>query len=82
MDWLNPYAKVKRTNDKKAAEDAKKNKASILQTKKANRKAHRKQGRKFLQTFKTGLSGADKATQEDYSEYIRSQKVGKDCMKE
>jgi large subunit ribosomal protein L4e len=82
MDFLNPHDKVKRTNAKKATEETKKNKAALLQTRKQSRKAHRKQGRSFIKTFKTGLADASKASEQDYVDYIKSQKIGKDTMKE
>jgi large subunit ribosomal protein L4e len=82
MNFLNPYDKVRRANVKKEREDRQKNKATILQQRKTARKAHRKQGRKFLQNFKSGLETANKATEQDYNQYIKSQKIGKDIVKD
>lgn len=82
MDFLNPYDSVRRANAKKTEEDSKKNKQQKLNNKKASRKANRKHGRKFISNFNNEIQGANLRSQQDYTDYIKSTKVGKDAMKE
>jgi large subunit ribosomal protein L4e len=82
MDFLNPFDKVRRANAKKSEEDSKKNKQQRLNNKKAARKATRKHGRKFIGTFNKEIKGANERSQQDYVDYIKSTKIGKDAMKE
>jgi hypothetical protein len=82
MDFLNPYDKVRKANAKKAEEDSKKNKQQRLNNRKAIRKANRKHGRNFISTFNKEIGGANQRSKQDYTDYIKSTKIGKDCLKE
>ena len=53
-----------------------------LNNKKAVRKANRKHGRKFISTFNKEIQGANERSKQDYTDYIKSTKIGKDAMKE
>jgi large subunit ribosomal protein L4e len=82
MDFLNPFAKVRRANAKKTEEENKKNKQQRLNNKKALRKANRKHGRKFISNYNKEIHGANERSKQDYTDYIKSTKIGKDAMKE
>ena len=82
MDFLNPFDKVRRANAKKAEEESMKNKQQKLNNKKASRKADRKHGRKFISNFNKEIKGANERSHQDYVDYIKSTKIGKDAMKE
>jgi len=82
MDHLNPFDKNRREGEKKALEENTKNREARLKNRRTIRKANRKSGRKFIRSFRTGLGGADKRTETEYKEYIKSTKIGKDAMKE
>ena len=82
MDYLNPFDKQRRTTAQKTTEENKKNKETRLKNRRAQRKANRKSGRKFIRSFTAGLKGASNRTEQEYKEYIKSTKVGKDAMKE
>lgn len=78
MNFLNPFDKVRRqnvaqANTKEAREQRRKQRAAV-------RKSFRKQGRAFISKFRNELEGANKQTINDYQEYIRSQKIGKDAQ--
>lgn len=76
MSRLNPFDKTRKSLENKKGEDAKKNKDARLKTLRANRKAFRKQGKTFIQSYRKGLSEADDFTKNDYWEYIKASKVG------
>lgn len=76
MSRLNPFDKVRKANETKKEQDAKKNKETKLKAKRALRKQHRKLGRGFISKYRTGLSSADEFTKADYTDYIAKTKVG------
>jgi len=82
MNFLNPYDKVRR----QAAHDTEaKNKTTRTERRKqraAVRKSFRKSGRKFIATYRNQLNEANTRSENDYKDYIKSTKVGKDAMKE
>ena len=82
MNFLNPYDKERRAAERKAHADNKANRATRLQQKKVARKAFRKNGRKFISAYNKQLQVANKKSEQEYKEYIKSIKVGKDAMKE
>ena len=82
MNFLNPFDKERRAAEKQAHADNKANIATRLQAKKAVRKAHRQNGRKFISLFNKQIQGANTRSEQDYKEYIKSLKVGKDAMKD
>jgi len=82
MNRLNPYAKVRRDNERKVEQDSKTNRASNLKTKQVARKKYRKQGRKFITNFRTQLAAANDYSEQDYKAYIKSIKIGEDAMKD
>jgi len=82
MNFLNPHDKVRREGEKKAVEENKKNRDARLKTRRGIRKSNRKHGRTYIHSYHKSLQEANKATEEDYKEYIKSTKIGKDAMKE
>jgi large subunit ribosomal protein L4e len=82
MNFLNPYDKERRAAEKQAHADNKANRATRLQQKKVARKALRKNGRKFIREYNKQLNGANTRSEQDYKDYIKSLKVGKDAMKD
>jgi len=82
MNFLNPYDKERRAAERKAHADNKANRATRLQQKKAARKAFRRSGRKFISEYNKQLQVANKRSEQEYKDYIKSIKVGKDAMKE
>jgi large subunit ribosomal protein L4e len=82
MNKLNPFDKVRRAEETKAAAQAKNTKADRLKAKKDSRKKFRKQGRKHIRDIRASLNGANEKTAKDYKNYIRSIKIGEDAMKE
>lgn len=82
MNFLNPFDKERRAAEIQAHADNKTNKATRLQAKKASRKAHRQNGRKFISTYNKQIQGANSRSEQEYKEYIKSLKVGKDALKD
>jgi large subunit ribosomal protein L4e len=82
MNFLNPFDKERRAAETKAAADNKANRAERKKKRAAARKSFRKAGRKFIATFNNELHGANTRSEQDYKDYIRSTKVGKDALKE
>jgi len=82
MNFLNPYDKERSAAARQAQADNKANRATRLQAKKQARKAHRKSGRKFIRDYNNQLQGANSRSEQDYKDYIKSLKVGKDAMKD
>jgi large subunit ribosomal protein L4e len=76
MSRLNPYDKVRKAALTKKALDAVKNKDAKLKAKKAIRKAHRKQGRKFIVNYRQGLEVANQNTISEYLQYVNDSKGG------
>jgi large subunit ribosomal protein L4e len=82
MDFLNPYAKVARAAETKAAADNKNTRAERKKKRSVARKTFRKHGNNFVRTYRKELAGASGRSEQDYKDYIRSLKIGKDAMKE
>jgi large subunit ribosomal protein L4e len=82
MDYLNPYAKIKKANYKKAQEENIKNKDANRKARLAKKKEHRKKGRQFIIKYHKELEGANEETIKNYKEYILSTKVGKEALKQ
>jgi large subunit ribosomal protein L4e len=82
MHFLNPHHRANNEAEKKLHEENKKNRDSRLKAKKTARKAHRKQGRAYIRAFNKQIGEANTRSQNDYTDYIKSIKVGKDAMKE
>jgi len=76
MSKLNPFDRIRKHLETKKTEDSKKNKESKLKARRVVRKAHRRQGRDFISTYRKGLLEADKNTDQDYVNYVKSTKVG------
>jgi|LauGreDrversion4_2_1035121.scaffolds.fasta_scaffold69291_1 large subunit ribosomal protein L4e len=81
MNFLNPYDKERRAAETKAAADNKANRADRRKKRAAARKTVRKHGRAFISNFRKGLQGANTQTEQDYKDYIKSTKIGKDALK-
>lgn len=82
MNFLNPYYKEKKAAARQEQANSKTNRAAKLQAKKQARKANRKSGRKFISEYNKQLNGANTRSEQDYKDYIKSLKVGKDAMKD
>jgi large subunit ribosomal protein L4e len=82
MDFLNPYDKVRREAEKRAEEQNRNNRDARLKQKKQTRKQHRQHSRAFIRNYRAQLNEASQRTEQDYKDYIKSIKVGKDAMKE
>lgn len=82
MNFLNPFDKERRDNERKAHEKNKTTKEDRRKARLAKRKANRKSGRQFILSFNKGLSGANQRTEKEYSDYIKSTKVGKAALVE
>jgi large subunit ribosomal protein L4e len=76
MTRLNPFDRIRKAAETKKVEDSKKNKESRIKNRRAGRKAHRKQGRTFITSYRKGLNTADEFTISDYNDYITKTKVG------
>jgi len=81
MRKLNPFDAERRTNEKKAEADNKANKQQRRKDRATQRKKFRKHSRKHIGTYRKQLEEANKATEKDYKNYIKSTKIGKDAMK-
>jgi large subunit ribosomal protein L4e len=80
MNFLNPFDKERKAAETKATVDNKNNRAERLKKRAAARKSFRKHGRKFIANYNKELSGANARSEQDYKDYIRSMKVGKDAI--
>ena len=76
MSRLNPFDRLRKATETKKVEEANKNKETRLKNKRTARKAHRKQGRSFITSYRKGLSSADEFTVNDYNDYISKTKIG------
>jgi large subunit ribosomal protein L4e len=76
MSRLNPFDRLRKAAETKKVEEAKKNKETRLKNKRVARKAHRKQGRSFITSYRKGLNAADEFTVNDYNDYISKTKIG------
>ena len=76
MHKLNPYDKIRKSNETKKHNDAKKNKEAKLKNKKATRKSLRKQGRQFISNYRKGLEVANQDTIKEYNQYVIDFKGG------
>lgn len=74
---LNPFDKERHNEAVKAREDAIKNRAQRLATKRAERKKNRKTQRAFIRTYRREQEDANQKTINDYDNYIKSQRIGK-----
>jgi len=81
MHRLNPFDKERKQIEKKAETDNKANRDKRRSERAANRKKFRKFGRKYIGHYKKQLEEANNTTSQDYKNYIKSIKIGKDAMK-
>jgi len=82
MHFLNPFDKVRRDGEIKAVEENKKGREGRLKNRRAARKTFRKHGRNFIANFNKELKGSQAKIEQEYKDYIKSTKIGKDAMKE
>ena len=80
MDFLNPFDKERRTAETKLAADNKNTRAERKKKRAAARKSFRKHGRNFIANFNKELKGANSKSEQDYKDYIRSTKIGKEAL--
>lgn len=76
MNFLNPFDKERKAAETKAAAAAKTTRDERKKKRAAARKSFRKNGRKFIATFRKELSGANARSEQDYKDYIKSTKIG------
>ena len=82
MNFLNPYDRVRRAAEKAAEENNKKTLNDRRKQRAAARKTNRRHGRQFIRAYNTELGASNARSEQDYKDYIRSTKVGKDALKE
>ena len=82
MDFLNPYRKELREENKKKNQENKDKHAEIVKKRLERKKAHRKGGRQFISKYRKELGGANEKTIKEYKEYIKSTKIGKAAFAE
>ena len=82
MDFLNPYKKELREEDKKKQQENKDNYAEIVKKRLERKRAHRKGGRKFISSYCKELEGSNQETIKKYKNYIKSTKIGKAAFAE
>lgn len=76
MNFLNPFDRERRAAETKAAAAATTTRAERKTQRAAARKSFRRNGRKFIATFRNELSGANARSEQDYKDYIKSTKIG------
>ena len=76
MNFLNPFDRERKAAETKAAAAASTTRAERKTKRAAARKSFRKNGRKFIATFRNELSGANARSEQDYKDYIKSTKIG------
>jgi len=76
MNFLNPFDRERRAAETKAAAAATTTRAARKTQRAAARKSFRRNGRKFIATFRNELSGANARSEQDYKDYIKSTKIG------
>jgi large subunit ribosomal protein L4e len=81
MNFLNPYDAVRRQNVANVDAKNKSNRAERLKKRAAQRKSFKKAGQNFIGNYNTQINNAHGQSLNDYKEYIKSTKVGKDAMK-
>ena len=82
MDFLNPYRKELREENKKKNQEHKDKHAEIVKKRLERKKAHRKGARQFISKYRKELEGANEKTIKEYKEYIKSTKIGKAAFAE
>jgi large subunit ribosomal protein L4e len=81
MSRLNPFDAERVKLETKAAADNTANNTTRNKERAAQRKKFRKFGRKHIASFRSSLDDANRNTEKDYKNYIKSIKIGKDAMK-
>ena len=82
MNFLNPYAKVKKAEYAKQQKEATDKHEERRKARSALKKEHRKKGRQFITKYYKELEGANAKTIKEYKNYIKSTKVGKEALKD
>lgn len=82
MNFLNPYAKVKKAEYAKQQKEATDKHEERRKARIALKKEHRKKGRQFITKYYKELEGANAKTIKEYKNYIKSTKVGKEALKD
>jgi large subunit ribosomal protein L4e len=81
MSRLNPFDAERVAQAKKTETDNKTNRQQRLKERAASRKKLRKFGRQYISNYRRNLEQANRNTETDYKNYIKSIKIGKDAMK-
>ena len=82
MNFLNPYDKDRRLLKDKLMLPTKLTEPPDFNKRKLQEKPFRKSGIKFISEYNKQLQVTNKKFEQEYKEYIKSIKVGKDAMKE
>ena len=82
MNFLNPYKKELKEENKKKQQENKDKHDQIVKERLERKKQHRKGGRKFLSLYRKELGEATKKSEKEYKEYIKSTKIGKAAFAE
>jgi large subunit ribosomal protein L4e len=81
MSRLNPYNAERVKLEQKVETDSKANRQAKRKERAAQRKKNRKFGRSYIRSYRNSLEEANRTTEKDYKNYIKSIKIGKDAMK-
>ncbi len=81
MSRLNPFNAERVAMERKTENDNKTNRQQRLKERAASRKKFRKLGRQYISNYRRNLEQANRNTETDYKNYIKSIKIGKDAMK-
>jgi large subunit ribosomal protein L4e len=81
MNFLNPYDAVRKQNERNAEATNKSERVQRKKKRAAQRKNYKKAGERFITDYNGQLNNAHAQSLNDYKEYIKSTKVGKDAMK-
>lgn len=76
MNFLNPYAKELKESYKKKQQEDKDKHDEIVKKRLERKKKFRKGARKFIIKYHKELEGANQRTIKEYSDYIKSTKIG------
>ena len=82
MDYLNPYKKELRAENRKKQEENKNKHDDIVKARLERKRKHRKGARQFIANYRKELEGANQKTIKEYKEYIKSTKIGKSAFAE